>query len=68
MNAGRFADPWRGSSSERGYDATWRKLRDHVMRRDCRLCQPCKDAGRVTPARHVDHIVPKCQRGGRWPA
>lgn len=62
--AGRFADPRRGSSSERGYGATWRKLRDHVMRRDCGLCQPCKEAGRVTAATHVDHIVPKCEGGG----
>ncbi len=61
--AGRFADPRRGSSSERGYGAPWRKLRDRVMRRDCGLCQPCKDAGRVTPATHVDHIAPKCEGG-----
>ena len=34
------------------------------MRRDCGLCQPCKEAGRVTAATHVDHIVPKCEGGG----
>jgi 5-methylcytosine-specific restriction protein A len=60
---GRFADPMRGSASERGYGSAWRKLREVIMRRDCGLCQPCKEAGRITPATHVDHIVPKCEGG-----
>lgn len=61
---GTFADPRRGSANERGYGAAWRKLRDQIMRRDCGLCQPCKVAGRIIPATHVDHIVPKCEGGG----
>lgn len=33
------------------------------MLRDKGLCQPCRHAGRVSPATEVDHIVPKSQEG-----
>lgn len=60
---GSFADKSRGSSQERGYGWQWQKLRERIMRRDCGLCQPCQEAGRITAATHVDHKTPKA-RGG----
>ena len=48
----------RGSSSQRGYDARWRRLRARKLRADP-ICAEClKDGDRVTEATHVDHIVP----------
>ena len=58
-----WADERRGSRHERGYGTAWDKLRRRILERDCSLCQPCRQAGRVTPARAVDHIVPKSQGG-----
>lgn len=34
----------------------WRAVRLQVLERDGYLCQPCKRAGRITPAKTVDHI------------
>lgn len=47
----------RESSTARGYDGEWRKaalayLREHP------LCVHCERAGRVVPAKEVDHIKP----------
>lgn len=53
----------RGTSTERGYGAKWRKIRVHAMRRDNWLCQPCQREGRITPATECDHIKPKAQGG-----
>ena len=53
----------RGTSTERGYGAAWRRVRKQVMRRDHWLCQPCKREGRAKPATECDHIKPK-SRGG----
>jgi len=61
--AGRFSDPQRGSRHERGYGWAWDKLRQQILERDCGLCQPCAQAGRVTAAAAVDHKVPKAQGG-----
>lgn len=55
----RFGDDRRGSSTERGYGADWRKRRESIMRRDYGLCQPCKAAGRLTVATQVDHKMSK---------
>jgi len=55
----------RGTSAERGYGSTWRRLRQQILRRDgwrCR-CAECTAAGRVRNATEVDHVVPKA-RGG----
>jgi 5-methylcytosine-specific restriction protein A len=53
----------RKSRHERGYGMTWERLREQVMRRDMRLCQPCLRKNRVTPAHAVDHIIPKAKGG-----
>jgi 5-methylcytosine-specific restriction enzyme A len=53
--------PWehdRPSAAARGYGRAWQKLRAFILARDP-LCDVCDEAGRVTPATMVDHIVPK---------
>jgi 5-methylcytosine-specific restriction protein A len=45
------------SRHERGYGASWDKLRKQIMERDAGLCQPCK----YTPAHAVDHITSKAK-------
>lgn len=50
-------DKSRGSSTERGYNARWRKARETYLRANP-LCARCADAGRVTPATVVDHKIP----------
>jgi len=60
------ARPWehgRPNSADRGYGHRWRKLRDFILARDQHCCVPCRAEGRITPATHVDHIVPKAQGG-----
>ena len=52
-----IADARRGTSSERGYNALWRKLRTAFLAKNP-LCAECKRAGKVKPATDVDHIVP----------
>ena len=51
------------SSSARGYGSHWKKLRRVVIQRDGGLCQPCRQAGRITSFDEVDHIVPKAEGG-----
>lgn len=55
--ATRRADQLRGSSASRGYDGRWRKARAGFLAKHP-LCVHCEQVGRVTEARHVDHIVP----------
>lgn len=52
----REVDRRRGTAAQRGYDAAWRKVRLAVLR-DEPLCRMCKEAGRITPAVDVDHII-----------
>ena len=40
------------------HSSEWRAVRLQVLERDGYLCQPCKRAGRITPAKTVDHIEP----------
>ena len=40
------------------HSSEWRAVRLQVLERDRYLCQPCKRAGRITPAKTVDHIEP----------
>ena len=51
------------SRHARGYDHRWVKLRAVILKRDDHLCQPCLRQGRPTPAKAVDHIVPKAKGG-----
>ena len=53
----------RTSRHERGYDAAWVRTREHVLKRDAYLCQPCLRSGRTYPATQVDHITPKAKGG-----
>ena len=48
---------WRGSSASRGYDAQWRKYRKAFLEAHP-LCAACALQATLTPAEHVDHIVP----------
>jgi len=47
----------RGSARERGYTWRWQKARATFLRNNP-LCVKCREAGRITPATVVDHIVP----------
>jgi 5-methylcytosine-specific restriction protein A len=51
------------SRHARGYGNDWYKLRARVMERDKWLCQSCLEKGYVTPAKQVDHIIPKSEGG-----
>lgn len=48
-------DRSRGTSSQRGYDARWRRIRKLVLA-ERPLCVDCDRAGRVTMANEVHHI------------
>lgn len=50
-------DRLRGSATERGYDAKWRRARKRFLRSHP-LCAHCLSQGVLTPATVVDHIVP----------
>lgn len=52
----RRADPARAGTTARGYGWQWQQLRLVILQRDAYRCQACKLAGRITPARDVDHI------------
>jgi 5-methylcytosine-specific restriction enzyme A len=59
----RYVDERRGSRHERGYGTAWDKLRKVALSRDAGLCVPCRDAGLVTLATAVDHVLPKALGG-----
>lgn len=50
-------DQYRGTASERGYDAKWRKSRVLFLKLHP-LCKYCLNEGRITAATVVDHIIP----------
>ncbi len=50
-------DERRGSSRQRGYDARWQRVRAMHLAAEP-LCRMCVQAGRVTVASMVDHIMP----------
>ena len=53
----KFFDDKRGSSSERGYDSRWQKLRLYKLAKDG-LCERCETNGEVEKAVLVHHIKP----------
>jgi 5-methylcytosine-specific restriction protein A len=57
-------DERRGSSSKRGYNKTWEKVRKNYLAR-FPLCERCKEQGRITSAVLVHHIKPIRQGGER---
>ncbi|WP_158738638.1 HNH endonuclease signature motif containing protein [Alteribacillus sp. YIM 98480] len=50
-------DKHRGSSTQRGYDARWRKARRYYLKRHP-LCVHCLQENVYAPADVVDHITP----------
>ncbi len=76
IKGGRCEDhkhkPWassaRKSKDERGYGYQWKKLRKLILERDTFLCVPCSNAGRLTKATEVDHILNKESGGDDNPA
>lgn len=62
LTSDRFCDKHkkenvRPSSSRRGYGSRWRKARSRFLKSNP-LCVKCKEAGRLTEATVVDHIIP----------
>lgn len=51
------------ASTARTRGSKWMAIRDLILRRDAGLCQPCMQAGRLTPAVQVDHKLPLAQGG-----
>jgi len=58
----RAIDEQRGSSSERGYDVHWQRIRAQFLRLHP-LCIQCGEEGRVQAAAVVDHILPLSEGG-----
>ena len=55
--AAKEYDQKRGNSGERGYDATWQKVRNIKANQDP-LCEICLKQGMVKPLDVVHHIKP----------
>ena len=53
------------ATDDRYHTTRWRRLRAEVLRR-WPLCSCCVDAGRVTPARVVDHVIRVRDGGSFW--
>ena len=53
----RLNDIRRGSSTSRGYTYRWTKVRNAYIKQHV-LCVHCRQAGRLTEATEVDHIIP----------
>ena len=51
----REYDRYRGSSTERGYGARHRAIRE-IVRREEPLCRECLKTGLLTPSNEMDHI------------
>ncbi len=53
----------KGTTTQRGYGASWRKLREQILIRDAGLCQEHMKKGVPVSGSHVDHIVSKANGG-----
>ena len=49
------AERGRGSSTARGYDTAWQRVRLKALKRDSFLCQNCMGLRMMTPATEVHH-------------
>ena len=64
-----MSNTWRSHSTdgktttERGYGATWQRLRKQVMSRDQGMCVVCREAGKLVKGTECDHIKPKATGG-----
>jgi len=56
----REQDAARGTPTDRGYGAEWKRIRYRVLLRDELICQT---PGCYAQAQEVDHIVPKAMGG-----
>jgi 5-methylcytosine-specific restriction protein A len=63
----RERDQRRGTATQRGYDARWRRRRLAYLR-EHPLCEHCLANGRATPATQVDHVVPLRSGGADAPS
>lgn len=53
----------RGKTAERGYDGTWRKLRDaYLAQHPLCECDQCIEWKQITAAEVVDHRIPIAER------
>lgn len=53
----RSYDKYRGTAAQRGYDYKWRAARKRFLAQHP-LCKECFEAGRISAAVVVDHIIP----------
>lgn len=60
----RESERARGTSSERGYDSLWQRVRAQQLAVEP-LCRHCLAVDRVTAAREVDHMKPLANGGER---
>lgn len=51
-----MGSPGRAPAHERGYDATWTRVRDRFVKANP-LCIDCLLEGRTEPAKEVDHVI-----------
>lgn len=56
----------RDPSASRRYDGNWRRIREAYITAHP-LCETCRKAGRLIPAREVHHVVPLKQGGTHDP-
>lgn len=60
-------DAQRGTASQRGYGATWRRLREMFLRAHPVCADPDRrHPNRIEVATDVDHIVPKPEGEDEW--
>ena len=56
--ARQYYDRRRGSTTERGYDADWKRVAELRRELDAYLCQMCIQEGLLRASPLVDHIIP----------
>lgn len=54
----------RGTSTEQGYGAAWRKIRDAFLAEHSACVECLRTLGFYVEATDVDHVVPRSQGGG----